>query len=289
MSQQWSITEPTSLPLTDVDIHDLRVELVAGRIDVIAHEETDGAHIEVTEVVGAPVMIDLGNGALRIRQLNDEDAGFLGNLIGNSRRNRSARVSVAVPATCSVQLGSVSASILASGTRSGGRITTVSGDVTVDGLTGDLTISSTSGSVDAEQLDGTLRVKNVSGQVTALRSRLSEISVNTVSGNLILDLTSNTAQVSSKSVSGDVTVRVPAGGGWDVGIKSVSGDAVVDGQSIVRRGAGSSSGHASEGDGALRITAKSVSGNVVLLRQKSERPGAPATAATDYDPDKDAS
>lgn len=263
----WSISEPTTLPLDDARIDELFVSLVAGRIDVVAHDLESGATIEITEVTGPPLEIDLSGGTLRIRHRDDSDDGFFGKLFGAGSGHRTARVSVTVPTRAAAELKSVSADLLLSGTEADVTLKTVSGDITVDSVTGAVRVSSTSGNVDAHRLDGTLTVNQVSGQVTALQSKLQEVHINNVSGNLTLDLTSSESRISSKSVSGDVTVRVPGGRGWDMSIKSVSGDAVVDGRSIVSRGPGKSVGHATDGDCATVLETKSVSGNVVLLRQ----------------------
>jgi hypothetical protein len=65
-------------------------------------------------------------------------------------------------------------------------------------------------------------------------------------------------------VSGDVTVRSPLGG-YDVRATTPGGQVVVDGREL-RHGAYAAGGQLTEGDGALRVRANAVSGNVVVLR-----------------------
>src|SRR5690606_5551363 len=54
------------------------------------------------------------------------------------------------------------------------------------------------------------------------------ISTNSVSGAVSLDLTSTASTLSSTTVSGDITVRLPEGVGLGVEAKAVSGRVVVD-------------------------------------------------------------
>ena len=87
-------------------------------------------------------------------------------------------------------------------------------------------------------------------------SRLEQVKLNTVSGDITLDLLSGTARISSNSVSGDVTVRIPAGGGYDVNAHTASGQVVIDGTSMTGS-AGKRGGQLSDGDQALVVKANS--------------------------------
>ncbi|MEO8557138.1 MAG: DUF4097 family beta strand repeat-containing protein, partial [Actinomycetota bacterium] len=84
--------------------------------------------------------------------------------------------------------------------------------------------------------------------------------------DITLDLTDGGAQIQSNSVSGDVTVRIPRGGGYDVAAHTASGHVVIDGQSMNGDAPFQRGGQMSDGDKSLVIKANSVSGNVVVLR-----------------------
>jgi DUF4097 and DUF4098 domain-containing protein YvlB len=131
-------------------------------------------------------------------------------------------------------------------------------------------VNTVSGAVECSRLRGPLHVNSVSGAVTAQSSDLPDVSIHTVSGDIALDLTNETAAISSNSVSGDVTVRAPHRG-YDVRANTASGQVVVDGREL-RRGPHAAGGQLTEGDGALRVKANAVSGNIVVLR--SDRGGA---------------
>jgi len=104
---------------------------------------------------------------------------------------------------------------------------------------------------------------------------MSQISLNTVSGDIALDLTDGRAQIQSNSVSGDVTVRIPQGGGYDVAAHTASGHVVIDGKSVRGYGPHQGGGQLSDGDKALVIKANSLSGNVVVLRATGVQDTAP--------------
>jgi DUF4097 and DUF4098 domain-containing protein YvlB len=97
-------------------------------------------------------------------------------------------------------------------------------------------------------------------------SRLRQIRLNTVSGDMTLDLNDGGAQIQSNSVSGDVTVRIPQGGGYDVAAHTATGHVVIDGQSMNGNTPHQHGGRLSDGDKALSIKANSVSGDIVVLR-----------------------
>ena len=106
--------------------------------------------------------------------------------------------------------------------------------------------------------------------VTLQRSSLPDVKINTVSGDIALDLTSGSSRIRSNSVSGDVTVRAPLRG-FDVEANTASGSIVVDGRQLSKGFGGGSKGHERvghlrEGDGALEIKANAVSGSIVVLR-----------------------
>jgi len=143
---------------------------------------------------------------------------------------------------------------------------TVTGVITLDEITGNVDANTVSGDIECHGLDGDFKGNSISGALTVQASRLGQIKLNTVSGDIALDLTDGRAQIQSNSVSGDVTVRIPRGGGYDVAAHTASGHVVIDGKSMNGDTPYQRGGQLSDGDKALVIKANSVSGNVVVLR-----------------------
>ncbi len=95
---------------------------------------------------------------------------------------------------------------------------------------------------------------------------LPELHVKTVSGALVVDLHGSPSRIRLKSVSGDLTVRIPATAGFRLTAKTVSGRVVADGRHIGERRPGRTKGEVHDGDESVQIDAGSVSGDVTVLR-----------------------
>ncbi len=276
MGQEWRIEEPTTLEAGSAEerVEDLLVALVGGRVDVVAPDDIGVARVEITEVEGMPVLVRWDGGKLRITHGKDSGTSIVDWLKGSfeSRGRQRAVISVSVPAATVTSVNTVTAEALLSGLRESAKVNTVSGTVTVADLRGDLTLNTVSGEVECSRVVGRATLNSVSGAVTAQASELAKVAVNTISGDITLDLTSGRSQIRSTSVSGDVTVRVPLGG-YDVSGNIVAGgQVVVDGERI-SCGAGfgpAQTAHAREGDGALRIRFTALSGSIVVLRAGPE-------------------
>ena len=279
MAEQWTIEGPKVLDVggADEEVTALDVTLVAGAIDVVTHDDSPTARVEVTEVVGSPLDVTWDGHRLKIAHIptshglsalwegrGEAAGGLLASLkatFGGLDKN-TARLSVSVPVGARVDVKTVSATALVSGVHNTVAVKTVSGSLTLDDLTGRVDITTVSGEVDARQLAGPVSVNAVSGAVTVQSSDLPRADVKTVSGDITLDLVNPRATIRSNSVSGDVTVRAPYDG-FDLSAKSVSGQVVAGGRSLGRR---APSGSLSEGDRGLRLSAKAVSGSITLLR-----------------------
>ncbi len=277
MAQQWQIDGPRVLDIgTEAEaVAVLKVALVAGRVDIVTHDDSPTARLEVHEVTGPPLTVEWNSATLRVSHVTDNTAGWWDQLkrLGTRTKDASARVSLSVPATATVGVGTVSAETLITGVGADVSARTVSGRLTLADLTGQIGVNTVSGTVEADHLDGALKVKTVSGAVTVRNSRLNPVRLNTVSGDVTLDLTNQRLELNANAVSGDVTVRIPSGGGYDVSARSVSGHVVIDGQAM-SAAAGTSKGESrlTDGDRSLQIAARSVSGDVVVLRA-ADRPG----------------
>ena len=270
MEQEWKIDGPKVLDIGDENeiVSKLKLGLVAGRVDIVTHEDSPTARLEVHEVKGQPLLVSWDGATLKISHVKDKDGSLWDSvkLMAADKGKRSARVSISVPATTEINASTVSAEALINGVRATVKANTVTGVITLDDITGNVDANTVSGDIECHALNGDFKGNSISGALTVQASRLDQIRLNTVSGDITLDLTDGRAQIQSNSVSGDVTVRIPQGGGYDVAAHTAAGHVVIDGQSMNGSGPYQRGGQLSDGDKALVIKANSVSGNVVVLR-----------------------
>lgn len=274
MAQDWMITDPRAIDIGDESeqVAIVKVTLVGGRVDVVTHDDSPTARLEVQDVQGPPLLARWDGTTLKISHVEDGKEDLVEKLKSRLRQRgwstMSARVSLSVPATTVVAVTTVSADALVNGAHNDVKVATVSGAITLDDITGVVRASTVSGDVEGHQLEGSLKANTVSGGLTVQASRLDTIRLNTLSGDITIDLVNSTVDVKSTSVSGDVTVRVPPGGGYAVSGRTVSGHVVIDGVAIGASSGAPRAGTRTEGDEALTISANSVSGNVVILRNR---------------------
>jgi DUF4097 and DUF4098 domain-containing protein YvlB len=270
MAQEWQIDGPKVLDIGDEfeTVRKLKLGLVAGRVDIVTHDDSPTARIEVHEVKGKPLLVTWDGSTLKVSHVKDKDGSLWDSvkLIGTDSGKRVARVSISVPARTHVNASTVSAEALINGVRATVKANTVSGSLTLDDIIGDVNANTVSGEIECHGLEGDFKGNSVSGALTVQASRMSQVNLNTISGDITLDLRDGRANISSNSVSGDVTVRIPQGGGYDVAAHTASGHIVIDGKSVHGSGPHQGGGQLSDGDKALVIKANSLSGNVVVLR-----------------------
>ena len=266
---QWRIEKPQSLDLEGV--RRLEVRMVAGNIDVVGRTEdaeSGAAQVEVSDLEG-PLTVTLEDGTLTIVHERLTWGGLF-DWVGN--RKAEATVSVSVPHTCPIELGVVSADAVVSGIEAARTaVKSVSGDVTLDGVRSDITAQTVSGDLESRQLAGTLKFTTVSGELTVVDGRSDRVKAETVSGDLTLDLDLLAGgRIDVSSVSGDLTLRMPDDVGMSIDVKTMSGDveSAFDGVSRERK-PGKISMHGTIGNGDGRLNAKTVSGDVTLLRRAS--------------------
>jgi hypothetical protein len=266
---QWRIESPQSLDLTGV--RKLNIRLVAGSADVVGSPEgeADGAaHVEVSEIKG-PLLVSKEGDTLTITHERLTWGGLF-DWVGGNRR-AEAVVSVSVPQGCPVELGLVSADAVVSAIAGRTKVKSVSGDVTLDGVSADISAQTVSGDLESRQLVGSLQFTTVSGDLTVVESASGAVRAETVSGQVTLDLEiSSEAKIELKSVSGDLTLRLPEDAGMQVDVRTMSGslDSGFAGvQSDNKPGKASLRGQVGSGRGQLR--AKTVSGDVTLLRRST--------------------
>jgi hypothetical protein len=283
MAQEWQVEGAKVLDIGNEHemVRKLKVGLVAGRVDIVTHDDSPTARLEVHEVEGRPLYVRWDGSTLKVSHVRDEDGNLFESLkrrFGTGHDKLRARVSLSVPATTEVSASTVSAEALINGIRSDVKASTVSGLLTLDDITGDVFANTVSGDIECHELEGNFKGNSVSGGLTVQASRLEQVRLNTVSGDITLDLANNRARITSNSVSGDVTVRIPPGGGYDVSAHTASGQVVIDGMSVGGAKPGQRGGQLSDGDKALGIKAHSVSGNVVVLRAPAAQPSTGSAA-----------
>lgn len=291
MSLEKWIIHPGETRVIDLEhVAALKVGLVGGQIDVVAHDEP-GARIEVHSVTVKDLRIEVtGDGAegsiVEIDHPQLRWDNFLEVFRNFGAGGPRAEISVAVPRSVALNLGVVSASALVTGLRTDARLNTVSGDIIVDGHAGDLTANAVSGDVQVRELVGGLTANSVSGDVTAT-GELRKATIDTVSGAMLVDSSGDIQSVNLNTVSGDATIRIDDTLPANYVVRSVSGRIQIDG--VVRSGRGPTNYSGSSGELSGRfvdVRANSVSGDLTVLRRAprvtpAEAPTAQVESADD--------
>ncbi len=264
-TRQWSLTGPKILDVGEEGecVERLTVTVVGGRVDVVTHDDSRAARVEVSSVEGPALSVGWDGRTLTVTHGTSFDVGLLDRLrqnLGMLDRTR-IHLTVSVPSGAATTVTTVSAAALVAGVRAPVKVRTVSGSLTLDDTVGAVSVGTVSGDVDARRLHGPLAVSSVSGSVTAHRSDLPEVGVKTVNGDVTLDLLTGRCSVSGTSVAGTLTLRSPATG-WDVEVSTLGGTVLVDGTALPRHGR---TARTRSGDGGLRVRSSSASGDVVLL------------------------
>jgi len=266
LTESWVVSGPQIIELEE--IRALRVGLVGGRVDVVAHEDDShrGARVEVHDVDGRPLEVSLVDGELKVgygHTLGGWES-FLDKLRNFSDKD-SASVHIAIPRDARVRLGTVAAEGLLARVREDAQVSTVSGALVTDHTLGALAAKTVSGEISVRDHTGDLTLSTVSGDLTA-SGALSRVTTNSVSGGVSLDLTSTTSTLSATTVAGDVTLRLPHGVGLGVEAKVVSGRVVIDGVDHTSSRPGRTHVDTRSGGTGCYVTVSTVSGNLTVLR-----------------------
>jgi Putative adhesin len=263
--EKWVIAPGESRVIDLELVRKLKVSLIGGKVDVIAHDEP-GARIEVSAVTGKDLKIEIDGDSLEIdhpqlRWDNFIDAfkGFVG--------NAKADVSILAPHHVALKLGVVSGDALVSGFTTDARLSTVSGDIVLDNHEGDVELSSVSGEISAGNHTGRITAHSVSGDVVATGDIVT-FNADTVSGNMVVDARSTPDRIDTNTVAGDLTVRFAPGSGARYRVNTVGGTVLLDDATIkgmlgkgFERTVGELAGH------WLDLGANSVSGNISVMRR----------------------
>lgn len=267
MTEQWAVEGPRVIDVGGADdpVREVRARIVAGRVDVVAHDRSDGAAtLEVSSVRGRPLEVRWEGGVLDVSHPQMRWDSLLDRLT-HSSQDDEAVVSIAVPRASSVKLGTVSGDGLVSGVHAGAQVRTVSGTVVVDGVAGDLSARTVSGEVEVRDQRGPVSCQSVSGSLSVHALEMATLSGRSVSGDVSIDLLTASCELRVKTVSGDVTLRIPASSGYQVSARSVSGAVVADGRRLDGR-RGQVTGELADGAPDVRLDTTTVSGDVTLLR-----------------------
>ncbi len=198
-------------------------------------------------------------------------------------------IQVHVPFGASLEIESVSADVAVAGIKSSERLqvesvsgdaelradtvrlslSTVSGDAQFSGRAERATSESVSGDVTLRGIEGELKVETVSGDARVSESRLRQLDGGSVSGDLDFDVDLiGSASVNIESMSGNVTLRLPAGLSATVNAETFSGSLASDFslKIIDEKGPGSEM-RGKLGNGDARIDLESFSGDI-RVRQR---------------------
>lgn len=267
--EKWLIHPGETRVIDLEDVHALKVGLVGGQIDIVAHDEP-GARIEVHAVTIKDLRISAEDGKVEIDHPQLRWDNFLEVFRNFGSGGPKAEISVAVPRDVALTLGVVSASALVSELHAEARVNTVSGDVLVDGLRGDLVVNAVSGDVQARAIHGAVTANSVSGDVAATGT-ITRAAIDTVSGAMLVDADGALQKASLNTVGGDATVRLDRGLPANYAVRSISGTVLIDGTVQSGRGTGPTTnftGSIGELSGTFAdIRANSVSGDITVLRR----------------------
>ncbi|RJP54373.1 MAG: hypothetical protein C4583_02760 [Anaerolineaceae bacterium] len=188
---------------------------------------------------------------------------------------------VTVPRNCALEVNGVSNELFVEGFEADGTFKTVSGEMTVrasngslnfesvsgdmklSDLTGDLRLNTVSGDVKGTHLSGTLSLKTVSGEVDFDQSTLQSVRATTVSGGMELETDLGDGPYKFDSVSGGLTMKLPADVHCTAELQTVSGDLSINlpATSVSRHGGRQVT---EVQGGGVKVMLKSISGNMEI-------------------------
>ena len=262
--QKWLVEGEKHIELGP--IRRLKVSLVAGQVDIIAHDEPTTV-IEVHSVHGKGLKIVADGDSLVIDHPQLSWDNFI-DVFRSFTGSAKADVSVLVPRDVALTFGVVSASALISGLREDASISTVSGELVVDGIVGDLRLNSVSGEVNVRDHTGAVHVNTVNGDVT-VTGDVTVLAADGVSSNVFLDLRGTPDTVRVNTVSGAVTARLAPAVAAQYKINTVGGRIHLDDSEISGARGGYTGRYGSLDETWVDFRANTVSGDVSVLHAVS--------------------
>jgi DUF4097 and DUF4098 domain-containing protein YvlB len=223
--EKWSIAPGESRVIDLELVRRLKVSLVGGKVDIIAHDEP-GARVEISSVTGKDLSVSIDGDRLEIDHPQLRWDNFL-EVFKNFSGHAKAEVSILAPRSVVLKLGVVTGDALVSGFDGDAKFSTVSGDVVVDNHRGDIELSSVSGEISAGNHVGHVKAHSVSGEIIAA-GEITAFSADTVSGDIIVDASNTPSKIDTNTVSGDLTVRCDLGAGARYRVNTVTGTVRID-------------------------------------------------------------
>lgn len=268
---QWTVDAPQTIDLDDVVA--LRVRLISGAVAVLSTSERPC--LDIGQVTGQPLLVSHEAGILTVTYPDLTWDGLLGWL---RPVQHHAVITVTVPRECPAQVGVVNASAVVSGITAKTSIKSVSGRITLDGVTGSVDADSLSGDLEAQGVTGRIAFKSVSGDLTVADGSVQRLDAKTVSGRVTADIDlASDAAVRVATLSGDVTIRLPASVSAGVDLRSTTGRVQSDFAGLhTARAPGASTVTGDLGAGSGRVSVTTVSGQVTLLEGEKRGPAADA-------------
>jgi DUF4097 and DUF4098 domain-containing protein YvlB len=243
-----------------VSIHNVAGSVVVTGWDrpEVAVAGTAEEGVEAVDVTGGPGRVDI---EVKLRKQSNHD---------------SAQLEVKVPKGGKVEVNAVSADVSVSGVAGGAKLESVSGGVKATGPVGSLRAESVSGKVEVENGSGTVSASSVSGSVAVQGGTLDDCHIKNVSGHVTFDggLTAN-GSLSVEGVSSQIELTLPANLAAEFALESFSGDirsAFGDGKVQTPRFGPGKNAHFTIGSGGARVSAKTLSGSIVIAKRRTRRP-----------------
>ncbi len=276
--EKWLI-HPGQTRVIDVEgVLSLKVGLVGGQVDLIAHEEPE-TRVEVRGVTVKDIRVEIAGGVLEVDHPQLGWDNFLEVFRNFGSGGPRAEVSIAAPRDVLLTLGVVSAGALVSGFHRDAAISTVSGDVLVDGHIGDLRVNAVSADVQVRGLDGAFSANTVSGDLT-VQGEPTRVDIDTVSSTTFVDAGGPVERISHNGVSGAATFRLDDDHPANYVLRSASGRLLVDGVDRGSRGPSSYSGSAGVLSGSfVDLKAHTVAGDITVMRRGGVAPPPARTAS----------
>ncbi|WP_449466333.1 DUF4097 family beta strand repeat-containing protein [Stenotrophomonas humi] len=175
-----------------------RVELgnIAGSVTVRGWDRNE---VQLTGTLGDGQRLDVENSANRVQ--------FKVVYPQNSRSSRGATLELRVPRAAQLQTNTVSAGVdVADVDLRRLQATTVSGAITANGQAQEAELNTVSGSIRTQLRTSRLALRTVSGGVNSSGGSGGEVTANSVSGGIALDL-SAVQRLNAETVSGNLGVR----------------------------------------------------------------------------------
>lgn len=264
--EKWLIEGAKTI---DVDlVRNLKVGLIGGRVDIVGHDEP-GARVEVHSVGKKPLKVSIDGDTLEVDHPQLSWDNFI-DVFKTFNNDARADISIMVPRDVALKFGVVSASGLISGLTEDAKISTVSGEVVIDNVYGDVELNSVSGEINVRNHYGNITSKAVSGDITA-SGEIMKFNSSSISGDVFLDVKGTPDNVSIKSVSGDITLRLDSEVPAQYTVNTVSGRLQLDDTSITGVRGQYVGKHGDLHGHWLEFSASTVSGDVSVIRSEAAK------------------